>query len=624
MSKGLMKKSSLSKQILKALFVSVLALTMVAGTFAAPAGAFADQENSVEIGEALSIPMGGDADRPMENTPKDTPEETLKIQVYEDYTKAYEVLNMVNAERQKVGVAPLVMDETLLEAAMHRAAETIILWSHGRPDGTLCSTITGTLPFGENIALFANTSQNVMNMWMNSDGHRGNILNPEYGGIGVGVVKYNGAYYWVQCFSTTSQTVDCTKPSDGNNVRAINMPYNTITDPSMNNTQVTFSFSISPSNKTLVIGESRDLTLKMDSVTFLDGEGSVYWRSSDESVATVDANGVVRGIAPGKTVITASSRSLDRKSLSLNVTIVPENVRIYGSGRVETSIEAAKKLKTKLGVSKFDSVVVASGMSYADALSGSWLGAVKSAPILLVDSKSASKVAQYVKDNLSEDGTVYILGGTGAVPESTEDLFEGLNVKRLAGTSRYDTNLAILNETDTEGLDLLVCSGAGYPDALSVSSVGKPIMLVGNELTEEQTAYLESVTFDKIYVIGGTGVISSDMVNSLTEYANVTRVGGKDRFATSLGVANTFFPGHHDYMMMVYAMNFPDGLSGGALAYQYDAPVILATSSNTSAAASYRGSAGAARSITMGGPGLISDNAIFTAMGNTSPIQVNK
>jgi len=623
MSKGLVKKSSLSKQILKALFVSVLALTMVAGTFAVPTGAFADQEKGVEIGEALSIPMGGDADLPMGNTPKDTPEDTLKIQVYEDYTKAYEVLNMVNAERQKVGVAPLVMDETLLEAAMHRAAETIILWSHGRPDGTLCSTITGTLPFGENIAFGANTSQSVMTMWMNSDGHRENILDSTYGGIGVGVVKYNNAYYWVQCFGTTNETENCAKPTDGDNIRAINMPYNTITDP-YNNVQVTFSFNIQPANATLVVDNSRDLTLKMGNITFLDGEGSVYWRSSDESVATVDANGVVRGIAPGKTVITASSRHLDRKGFSLNVTIVPENVRIYGSGRVETSIEAAKKLKTKLGVSKFDSVVVASGMSYADALSGSWLGAVKSAPILLVDSKSASKVAQYVKDNLSEDGTVYILGGTGAVPESTEDLFEGLNVKRLAGTSRYDTNLAILNETDTEGLDLLVCSGAGYPDALSVSSVGKPIMLVGNELTEEQTAYLESVTFDKIYVIGGTGVISSDMVNSLTEYANVTRVGGKDRFATSLGVANTFFPGHHDYMMMVYAMNFPDGLSGGALAYQYDAPVILATSSNISAAASYRGSAGAARSITMGGPGLISDNAIFTAMGNTSPIQVNK
>ncbi|MBQ1690798.1 MAG: cell wall-binding repeat-containing protein, partial [Firmicutes bacterium] len=462
-----------------------------------------------------------------------------------------------------------------------------------------------------------------MTMWMNSPGHKGNILDPDFKGIGVGVVKYNGAYYWVQCFGTTNETVNCAKPTDGDNIRAINMPYNTITDP-YKNVQVTFSFNIQPANATLVVDNSRDLTLKMENITFLDGEGSVYWRSSDESVATVDANGVVRGISPGKTVITASSRSLDRKSLSLNVTIVPENVRIYGSGRVETSIEAAKKLKTKLGVSKFDSVVVASGMSYADALSGSWLGAVKSAPILLVDSKSGAKVAQYVKDTLSEDGTVYILGGTGAVPDSTEDLFEGLNVKRLAGTSRYDTNLAILNETDTEGLDLLVCSGAGYPDALSVSSVGKPIMLVGKELTEEQTAYLESVTFDKIYVIGGTGVISSDMVNSLTEYANVTRVGGKDRFATSLAVANTFFPGHHDYMMMVYAMNFPDGLSGGALAYQYDAPVILATSSNTSAAASYRGSAGVARSITMGGPGLISDNAIFTAMGNTSPIQVNK
>nr|MCR5181517.1 cell wall-binding repeat-containing protein [Clostridia bacterium] len=524
-------------------------------------------------------------------------------------------------ERQKVGAAPLVMDESLLESAMHRAAETVILGSHGRPDGTLCFTINSQMR-AENYAWGFNSSQSVMDGWMGSPGHKANILNGEYKGIGVGVIKYNGAYYWIQCFGTTSQTSDCTKPADGNNVRAINMPYNTITDP-YKNIQVTFSFSISPSNKTLVIGESRDLTLKMDSVTFLDGEDSVYWRSGNEEVATIDANGVVTGLSSGTTVITASSKYLDRKSFSLNITVVPENVRVYGPNRVDTSIEAARKLKTKLGVSKFDSVIVASGMNYADALAGSWLSAVKSAPILLLDKVSEDKVAQYVKANLSAEGTVYILGGNGAVPETLEDKLAGLSVSRLSGKSRYDTNMAILEETDVSGKDLIVCSGAGYADALSVSSVGRPIMLVGTELTDAQKEYLEDAGFAKIYAVGGTAAVSSDVVNELVQYAGVTRVGGKNRFETSLNVAKTFFPGTHDHMMMVYAKDFPDGLSGGALAYQYDAPVLLATSDNVSAAVAYRGLSSAARSITMGGPKLISDNAIFTAMGNTAPIQVN-
>ena len=617
MSKSFRGSIDQTQKILKRVSVLVLAVMMIAAAMWTPVTAYADQETGIEIGEAISIPMDSEAALPM----RDVPTDTLKIEVFEDYAKAYEVLSLVNAERQKVGAAPLVMDESLLESAMHRAAETVILWSHGRPDGTLCFTINSQMR-AENIAWGANSSQSVMDGWMGSPGHKANILNGEYKGVGIGVVKYNGAYYWVQCFGTTSQTSDCTKPADGNNVRAINMPYNTITDP-YKNIQVTFSFSISPSNKTLVIGESRDLTLKMDSVTFLDGEDSVYWRSSDESVATVDANGVVRGVAPGKTVITASSRHLDRKSFSLNVTIVPENVRIYGPNRVDTSIEAARKLKTKLGVSKFDSVIVASGMNYADALAGSWLSAVKSAPILLLDKVSEDKVAQYVKANLSAEGTVYILGGNGAVPETLEDKLAGLNVSRLSGKSRYDTNMAILEETDVSGKDLIVCSGAGYADALSVSSVGRPIMLVGTELTDAQKEYLEDAGFAKIYAVGGTAAVSSDVVNELVQYAGVTRVGGKNRFETSLNVAKTFFPGTHDHMMMVYAKDFPDGLSGGALAYQYDAPVLLATSDNVSAAVAYRGLSSAARSITMGGPKLISDNAIFTAMGNTSPIQVN-
>ena len=612
------KDSRISAQkTLRIIYVLILASVMIAGTFAVPSAAFADSFADTGIGEPFSCTA---EDRLIGADGRETPD-TLKIEVYQDYTMAYEVLSIVNAERQKAGVDPLVMDESLMDSAMHRASETVVLMSHGRPDGTLCFTINPNM-LAENYAWGFKNPQSVMEGWMDSPGHKANILNADYSGVGIGCIKYNGAYHWVQCFGTTSQTEDCTQPEDGSIVSAINMPYNTFTDP-YKHTTVTFSFSIMPSGKTMIIGETRDLDLKMDNVTFLDGEDSVYWRSSDESVATVDENGVVTGVAAGKAVITASSKYLDRQSLSMTITVAPENMRIYGYSRVDTSIEAAKKLKKKLGTDKFDSIIVASGLKYADALSGSWLSAVETAPVLLVDSSSEDKVANYVKSNIASDGTVYILGGTGVVPESFAGKLEGLNVKRLFGKSRFETNMAILEETDTEGQELLVCSGYGYADALSVSSVGKPILLVGPELTEEQASYLETAGFSKIYAIGGTGAVSADIVSSLEEYAEVTRIGGKSRFDTSLNVATTFFPGQHDYMMMVYAMDFPDGLSGGPLAHQYDAPVILAMTSNIDAASSFRVNSAATRSITMGGPKLISDEAIFVAMGNNTPIQVN-
>ena len=336
LSKGSFQKT---QKILRAVMVLVLAAAMVTGTFLMPDITFADDETNIEIGEPISRTM----DSRLLPAQKDAEPETLKIAVYQDYTKAYEVLNLVNTERQKAGVAPLVMDEGLLESAMHRASETVVLWSHGRPDGTLCFTINDQM-LAENIAWGATSSQSVMNSWMNSPGHKANILNGSYKGVGIGVINYNGAYYWVQCFGYAGQTEDCEKPADCSSVRAINMPYNTFVDAYKNLT-VTFSFSISPSFKTMIEGENKDLTLMMDGVAFLDDEDSVYWRSSDETVASVDTEGVVTGLKPGNVVITASSRTLDRKSISFNITVVPENVRIYGSGRVETAIETAKKLK---------------------------------------------------------------------------------------------------------------------------------------------------------------------------------------------------------------------------------------------------------------------------------------
>ena len=78
-----------------------------------------------------------------------------------------------------------------------------------------------------------------------------------------------------------------------------------------------------------------------------------------------------------------------------------------------------------------------------------------------------------------EGGTIYILGGTGAVPEEWIEGFEGYRMKRLSGSSRYTTNLEVLREAGIpEGSEILIATGENFADSLSASSTGKPILLV--------------------------------------------------------------------------------------------------------------------------------------------------
>jgi uncharacterized protein YkwD len=112
---------------------------------------------------------------------------------------AGEVLALVNAERAKAGESALVVDSDLTAAAIVRVKELVTLFSHTRPDGTLCFTASSKI-YGENIAMGYSNAVNAMAGWMNSQGHRENILRSYFGTIGVGAYKYNGTMYWVQLF----------------------------------------------------------------------------------------------------------------------------------------------------------------------------------------------------------------------------------------------------------------------------------------------------------------------------------------------------------------------------------------------------------------------------------------
>lgn len=111
------------------------------------------------------------------------------------------VIALVNQERARVGHSPIQKDDGLTRTADIRAEELATTFSHRRPDGSLCYTAfpSGFMAEAENIASGGTTAEFPMNMWMNSTGHKANILG-DYDSIGVGFYERNGHTYWVQVF----------------------------------------------------------------------------------------------------------------------------------------------------------------------------------------------------------------------------------------------------------------------------------------------------------------------------------------------------------------------------------------------------------------------------------------
>lgn len=130
-----------------------------------------------------------------------------KVTVTKSSGYAAEVIKLVNNERKKRGLSALELDEKLCRIADERAKETVSLFSHTRPDGTDCFTVLKQYGIsyhsaGENIAAGQRTAKDVVTSWMNSPGHRANILSSSYEKLGVGFVKASSGYgyYWVQLF----------------------------------------------------------------------------------------------------------------------------------------------------------------------------------------------------------------------------------------------------------------------------------------------------------------------------------------------------------------------------------------------------------------------------------------
>lgn len=252
----------------------------------------------------------------------------------------------------------------------------------------------------------------------------------------------------------------------------------------------------------------------------------------------------------------------------------------YSHKRLSTMFDMANEINPV----KLDNAIITTGTTFADSLSGTVLSSKLGAPILFMNTESDTKVYEYISSHVKKGGTIYVLGSEGAVGADIANRFtqDGYVIRRLGGLTRYDTCQEINSKLNTvEGSPVIVASGEDFPDALSISSVaaikGYPILLTKyNNIPEQTLNQLKKIKPSKIYVIGGSAVISDITANALKSYSSdVTRIYGADRYETSLNICKTFKLSNNLTIAIATGTNFKDALAGSTVAAKNNIPILL-------------------------------------------------
>lgn len=221
------------------------------------------------------------------------------------YSEAYPELKLINKERKKAGLDPLKIDSKLNAAAMQRAAECAVYFSHTRPSGEDCFSVLSEYGvsasyIGENISAGQDSAASVMESWMDSDDHRDNILNENYTAVGLGCyLQYGGVPCWVQIFTDGSGD-SAAQPEDELRTAYVEA-----------NEDYLGTMIVALQKNKLALGQSTYLAAGLinlgsnNSIIWYPETESLVYSSSKKSVATISDHGKVTAKSKGKAAISA-------------------------------------------------------------------------------------------------------------------------------------------------------------------------------------------------------------------------------------------------------------------------------------------------------------------------------
>ena len=261
-------------------------------------------------------------------------------------------------------------------------------------------------------------------------------------------------------------------------------------------------------------------------------------------------------------------------------------VRLAGESRYETAADVALE---RFDPADVDTVLLATGTNFPDALAGGSLAAALGAPILLVAPGELPDVTAAALATLDPDEVV-ALGGEVAVGEdvlAAAASAAGATADRISGDDRYATATAIADALGDAGGDLtraFVAIGTNFPDAVAAgpATAGAPILLTdGTALSGPTAAWLDRVRPAAVTAVGGEAVLLPAVLDAAAASAGgaaVDRLAGESRYLTATAIADTLGTGDDapDTVYVAVGTNFPDALTGGPAAAAEGAPVVLA------------------------------------------------
>ncbi|RBP04735.1 cell wall-binding repeat-containing protein [Rossellomorea aquimaris] len=242
--------------------------------------------------------------------------------------------------------------------------------------------------------------------------------------------------------------------------------------------------------------------------------------------------------------------------------------RISGENRFDTAVQISLR-----GWNQSDTVVLANGQTFPDALAGGPLAYKMGAPILLT---YKNRLPSETKEEIErlQVKHIYILGGTGAIDATIENELKkkDMKVTRIGGDDRFQTAGKIASYLPSK--KAIVANGRNFPDALAVAPYaaknGIPIVLTESNTLPSSTKKITDQKAETI-IVGGKGVISAKVESKLP---GTTRYGGIDRYETARNIIEGL-PMEKERAYVATGTNFADALTGSVLAAKENAPILL-------------------------------------------------
>lgn len=258
--------------------------------------------------------------------------------------------------------------------------------------------------------------------------------------------------------------------------------------------------------------------------------------------------------------------------------------RLAGSDRFET---AARIALAGWDPDTTDTVIIASGLNFPDALAASALSGLYDAPLLLTWPDQLPDVAEDAINHLRPK-IAWLIGSEAVVSRAVANRLRALNISpfRLAGPNRFQTAAEVAEHVyaKTGTREAFIVTGLDFPDALSIASLAaqlrRPILLVRRySIPPETRALLQKGYFNRLYVVGGVGAVDRSVRAELKRYASeVIEVtpDSPDRYTTNHQV-HLFFAGAYsgDDLVAAIGTNFPDAMAAGPFAGKRKSPLVL-------------------------------------------------